>query len=243
MGTAAPRERTDNDVTVMDQGLRCVVGAAAVGILLGGLTACGGGSAAGPAEATDAGEGSPAPSGGTQDDDAGSEAEGAAEPVPASSEGPAQNWPEPELPAEAAEQTEEGVEAALRYWFETRQYARNTGDTAPLEAASYSECGFCSQQIGLVEETYEAGWLVQELDEVTENFVRFEDEGMATAIFLLDAGAYELYWEGDLHEEAEGEVGTGWSAAFAFENGSWVVADLRHFASANEVEEELEESM
>lgn len=240
MGTAAPRERTDNDVTGMDQGLRCVVGAAAVGILLGGLTACGGGSAAGPAEATDAGEGSPAPSGGTQDDDAGSEAEGAAEPVPASSEGPAQNWPEPELPAEAAEQTEEGVEAALRHWFETRQYARNTGDTAPLEAASYSECGFCSQQIGQIEETYEDGWYVQELDEVGNMFIRLEEDNIATGIFLLDQGGFEAYWQDELVNEGENRESTGWSAALTYESDRWVVADLVYVGSADEVESEIE---
>lgn len=226
MGTAAPRERTDNDVTGMDQGLRCVVGAAAVGILLGGLTACGGGSAAGPAEATDAGEGSPAPSGGTQDDDAGSEAEGAAEPVPASSEGPAQNWPEPELPAEAAEQTEEGVEAALRYWFETRQYARNTGDTAPLEAASDANCALCNQQIERIEETYENGWYVQEADEIDQLFVRLEEEELATAIFTLNQGAYAGYWDGELIDEIEGKSERGWTVAVTYVDDKWVVADL-----------------
>ncbi len=236
MGTAAPRERTDNDVTGMDQGLRCVVGAAAVGILLGGLTACGGGSAAGPAEATDAGEGSPAPSGGTQDDDAGSEAEGAAEPVPASSEGPAQNWPEPELPAEAAEQTEEGVEAALRYWFEALQYARNTGDVGPLVEASAEDCGFCAAEAELVEETYENGWFVQELDEVGEIYVRMEDEDIATSIFTLDTGFFELYWDGSLNDEGGGEAGTGWSAAYTYEHGTWRVADLLYLGDEGDAD-------
>lgn len=238
MGTAAPRERTDNDVTGMDQRLRCVVGAAAVGILLGGLTACGGGSAAGPAEATDAGEGSPAPSGGTQDDDAGSEAEGAAEPVPASSEGPAQNWPEPELPAEAAEQTEEGVEAALRYWFETRQYARNTGDTAPLEAASDANCVFCDDQIQQVQEAYDHGWYVQELDEISNIFIRLEEDDIATGIFLLTQASYEAYVDGELVGESEAEEEKGWSVALVHDGTHWIVADLVYVGSGEGAEEE-----
>lgn len=225
----------------MNDGLRRVFGAATVCALLGGLAACSEGVSAEEPEASVAAEGTEAPSG--EQHDAGQDAAEDQEPIPASSEGPAENWPEPEFPAEASEKTEEGVEAALQYWFETRQYARNTGDVGPLEEASYSECGFCERQVELVEETYENGWLVQELDEVTDIFVRMEEQDVSTAIFLLSSGAYELYWEDELYEEEKGEEETGWSVALTYEDGSWRVADLRHFSSSDEIQEELEEDL
>lgn len=225
----------------MNVGLRRVFGAVTVCILLGGLTACGEGASAEAPEASVAAE--EAETASDEQRDTEQDAEEDQEPVPASSEGPAENWPEPEFPVEASEKTEEGVEAALQYWFETRQYARNTGDVGPLEEASYSECAFCQRQVELVQETYEDGWLVQELDEVTDLFVRIEEQDVSTAIFLLNAGAYELYWEGELYEEDEGEEETGWSVALTYKDGSWLVADLRHFASPEDIQEELEEEL
>lgn len=236
----------------MDLRLRSVVGVMAAGVLLGGLTSCGEDAEADAAEATGAvegngaAEGADAPSGESNDADDG-DAEQAEdgdepEPVPASSDGPAENWPEPEVPEEASEQTEEGVEAALQHWFETRQYARNTGDTAPLEAASYSNCDFCDDQARLVHETHEGGWVVQELDVVAEIAVTFEREEIANAYFLLDTGAFEVYWDGQLHDEGDGEEGTGWSAALALENERWTVADMVYVATDQEVQDVIEGS-
>ncbi len=93
-------------------------------------------------------------------------------PVPASSEGPAQNWPVPDPPDEIYDPTEEGAEAALRYWWELRVYARNTGDTEPLEEFSDEACEVCDSQVGYVVEMYEQGWFVQDEDLVVESWAR-----------------------------------------------------------------------
>lgn len=231
----------------MDLRLRGVKGAMAAGVLVAGLTGCGDDAEAGTAEESGAAEGTDAPVGVQNDDgDADAGGEGAAgeaeepEPLPASSEGPAENWPEPEVPEEASEQTEEGVEAALQYWFETRQYARNTGDTAPLEAASYTVCEFCDDQATLIQQTYEGGWVVQELDVVVEIAVTFDGEDNANAYFLLDTGAYEIYWDGELHDEGDGEAETGWTAALAYGDGRWSVADMVYIATEEEVQDVIE---
>lgn len=236
----------------MDLRLRGVVGAMAAGVLIGGLAGCGDDTEAdaaeqtGAAERVGAAEGAEAPSGENDDgaDGGASQAEEAdePEPVPASSDGPAENWPEPEVPEEASERTEAGVEAALQHWFETRQYARNTGDTTPLEAASYSNCDFCDDQARLIHETHEGGWVVQELDVVAEIAVTFEREEIANAYFLLDTGAFEIYWDGELHDEGDGEEGTGWSAALAFEDERWSVADMVYIATDEEVQDVIEGS-
>lgn len=220
----------------MNDGLRRVFGAATVCALLGGLAACSEGVSAEEPEASVAAEGTEAPSG--EQHDAGQDAAEDQEPIPASSEGPAENWPEPEFPAEASEKTEEGVEAALQYWFETRQYARNTGDVGPLEEVSDENCAFCNDQIEQVEDAYEQGWYVQELDEIDDIFVRVEDEYVATAIFLLTQGSYEAYVDGELVGESEAQEEKGWSVALVYEEERWTIADLVYVGPENDLEGE-----
>ncbi|WP_258934970.1 DUF6318 family protein [Nesterenkonia pannonica] len=60
------------------------------------------------------------------------EDEESGEPIPASADGPAQNWPEPEIPDGIYEETEEGAEALLHYWWEVLNHARITGRRASL---------------------------------------------------------------------------------------------------------------
>ncbi|GAA1452849.1 hypothetical protein GCM10009618_12150 [Nesterenkonia lacusekhoensis] len=231
----------------MDLRLRGVVGAMAAGVLIGGLAGCGDDTEADAAEQTGAAEGAgtaegaEAPSGENSDgaDGGAGQAEEAdePEPVPASSDGPAENWPEPEVPEEASERTEEGVEAALQHWFETRQYARNTGDTAPLEAASTENCAFCLDQVEQVESAFEQGWYVQDLDEVTQTTISFDGEYGAQVAFLITQASYEAYMDGELLGESEAQEEMGWSAALTHTDNRWVVADLVFVGGNTENEE------
>lgn len=83
--------------------------------------------------------------------------------VPASADGPAQNVPEPRLPAVATENTEEGAQAALEYFWEAAQYVRLTGETKPLAQISSKDCDFCNAFIKDWETTYKEGyWAVPE---------------------------------------------------------------------------------
>ncbi|WP_341805156.1 DUF6318 family protein [Nesterenkonia salmonea] len=68
----------------------------------------------------------------------GEEVKDTPEPIPASAAGPAQNWPEPEISEEIYEETEEGAEALLHYWWEVLNHARITGDTDLIEQFSGS---------------------------------------------------------------------------------------------------------
>lgn len=231
----------------MDLRLRGVKGAMAAGVLVAGLTGCGDDAEAGTAEESGAAEGTDAPVGVQNDDgDADAGGEGAAgeaeepEPLPASSEGPAENWPEPEVPEEASEQTEEGVEAALQYWFETRQYARNTGDTAPLEAVSTENCAFCIDQAEQIEGAFDQGWYVQELDEVTQTAVTFEEDDVAQVAFLMTQASYEAYADGELLGESEAQEDMSWSAALVYSNGRWVIADLVFVSGGTDGNQEVD---
>lgn len=83
--------------------------------------------------------------------------------VPASADGPAQNVPVPELPDAAREQTEEGAEATLKYWWDAMEYLYLTGGRAPLENISGDECVFCENFLEVVPETVSnGGWYVLE---------------------------------------------------------------------------------
>ncbi|MCY1157255.1 MAG: hypothetical protein MOP51_275, partial [Citricoccus sp.] len=143
---------------------------AAVAVLAVALTACGGGAddpdtgapVSTPSASTEAATGpsgseetesSVAPSGPSA---ASSEASGG-EFIPASSEGPAQNVPVPEMPAAAKEQTQEGLEAALEYWWETDYYLKLTGDAAPMESVSTADCVLCEDLLKRWPELYELG--------------------------------------------------------------------------------------
>lgn len=147
-------------------------------------------------------------------------------PIPASSDGPAENWPTPEPPEAIYEPTEEGVEALLEYWFEANRYARETGDTEPLEEVSEASCLLCDQYIDLTEETFPTGWWVQDADTIHNTYVRMDGSTSASGLFMLDAGAFEAYWEGELHGETPATDGSGMSFASDFVDGQWRMTEL-----------------
>lgn len=87
-------------------------------------------------------------SGGNNGDDAASPTASSAtasntEFIPASADGPAQNVPVPELPDAAREQTPEGAEATLEYWWDALDYLYLTNDPAPLLKISGTDCVMC----------------------------------------------------------------------------------------------------
>lgn len=128
---------------------------------------------------------------------------GTAEYIPASADGPAQNVPEPKLPAVATENTEEGAEATLKYFWDAESLASLTGETSALELVSSEDCDFCMESVEGWRESYEEGsWsvlhgdiqiLVSEIetatDEVTERpvaHVYFELEEPPTDFYGSD---------------------------------------------------------
>jgi hypothetical protein len=63
----------------------------------------------------------------------------------------------PPLPPEATEQTPEGAVAFTQWWFDTLNYATETGDTESLRAASDPDCSTCNNYISEIEGAYGAG--------------------------------------------------------------------------------------
>lgn len=146
--------------------------------------------------------------------------------IPASADGPAQNVPEPKLPAVATENTEEGAEATLKYFWEAIDYARLTGETEQLQLVSSDNCEFCTGFFEDWSTAYEAGqWAVSHgnvEDEVTEVWLGHdEDQNVPTAdvMFSVSDPAVDLYNSGgDLEQASESSTeATEWFAILLYD--------------------------
>ncbi|TLP99724.1 hypothetical protein FEF26_02230 [Nesterenkonia salmonea] len=166
---------------------------------------------------------------GGEDPEADSPDESEPTPVPASSEGPAQNWPAPDPPDEIYEPTEEGAEALLQYFYEARHYARVTGDTEPFEGVSVPGCAICDYELDVVEEVYSNdGWYVSEPDEVSDFYLRLDSDDAASGMFALKESDFETYWQGEFYGETEADSVEGFGFAMVFEDGSWQMLETTH---------------
>lgn len=160
-----------------------------------------------------------------------------AEYVPASADGPAQNVPEPNLPAVATENTEEGAEATLKYFWEAIDYARLTGETDPIALVSHDSCEFCDLYMEGWQDRYENGdWAVVQGSveiEIHETDTHLDDEQREwTAIsFRITQPAAALYVddEKDVEESVEANS-AAWIADLSY-NGTtqrWLVEWTGH---------------
>lgn len=77
--------------------------------------------------------------------------------VPASEKGPARNVPKPVMPDAVKEDTPEGAEAAVEYWWDAVYYLQQTNDPEPLKAVSTDECALCSAYIETIDNQYNTG--------------------------------------------------------------------------------------
>lgn len=160
------------------------------------------------------------------------------EPIPASSEGPAENWPEPEVPDALYEPTEEGAEALIQYWFEARHYARITGDVEILEEVSLPDCELCEAEIDTIDEIYPAGWfLEEEHDEVQDSFVRLEEEDVASGLFELHMNDFQTFVEGEFYSETVDNSNAVFGMDFRFREGRWQAYDFTPLGEADTIED------
>nr|WP_274615743.1 DUF6318 family protein [Nesterenkonia sp. YGD6] len=215
------------------------LGVVSVVLVLGlALSSCGGddaGAESGGADVEPSAE-ETSPEGGASDPEQssgdGSEAEepeSSPTPVPASSDGPAQNWPEPEVPDEIYEETEAGALAALTYWFEAITYLQLTGEFEPVSAVSAPDCAMCDNTIAQFYDLYEveSGWYAAEgtttQDELASGIT---GDGHARILFALVEGGYTAYGpEGESLGVVESR--TYDAEAFLYFDGSqWWVSEL-----------------
>lgn len=221
----------------MSKGLPSWIALGAVG-LLPLVASCSGGADADESQPTVLESASPSSDDGTagtadaasgdaeEPSDEGGAEEEEPEPVPASSEGPAENWPEPEIPDEIYEPTEEGAEALIQYWFDARHHARITGDVEPWSYISHEDCGVCSGMIEAVEEAHPDGWYVEDSDEILESHLTLDSDVHASGLVLLRQTSFESYWEGDLHGQGPPESESPFGVKCQYAEGRWQARDF-----------------
>jgi len=129
--------------------------------------------------------------------------------IPASADGPAQNVPEPRLPAVATENTEEGARATIEFFWRAIDHARLTGDTELLALVSHDSCEFCQDHIVGWQERYSEGnWAVLQgeieiaIDDTLTHFDEVQEEEWVEISFELTEPAAELYVDGE-RDDAE----------------------------------------
>lgn len=109
----------------------------------------------------------------------------AGEYVPASADGPAQNVPKPEMPAAMKEETKEGAEAAIRYFWEATYFLQQTGESQPLQEVSGKTCKFCEQYKQSMTGLYENdGWMSGDGPSITSMATQPSTDGYITTLLI-----------------------------------------------------------
>lgn len=99
-------------------------------------------------------------------------------PQPATSTSAAKNIPAPEMPAAMKKNDKAGLEAALKYWFETNYYLKSTGDPEPMKVASSESCAMCKELMETWPEIYElGGWADLEPAQLSDVFANVDQGG------------------------------------------------------------------
>lgn len=214
------------------------------GALLLALTACAGGGADSGASSASTTTTAPAASstsaaassstGGASASASDATTSGAAgEYVPASSKGPAQNVPKPVMPAAVKENTPEGAEAAVKYWWEAVNYLQQTNDPEPLKSISMEECNLCSAHIKTIKRIYgDGGWATGENFAVNSvSMEKKKDFTLATVAISTDDSA-TFNADGVKVDQAPADAGTDapWGVLLKFDSnkGQWVVREAEY---------------
>lgn len=200
------------------------------------LASCSGGAGTGESQPTVLESAPPLPEespnetaveeGGTDSADVSEDETEDAEPIPASSDGPAENWPEPEIPEEIYEPTEDGAEALIQYWFDARHHARITGDVESWAQVSHADCNVCSGMIQEIEEAYPRGWYVEDADEIEEAHITLVNGNRGTGLFVLNQTSHKAYFDGEIQSTNPSEDQAAFSVEIEFADGLWQARDF-----------------
>ncbi|GAA1120193.1 hypothetical protein GCM10009670_07500 [Citricoccus alkalitolerans] len=137
----------------------------------------------------------------------------------------------PETPEAAKQPTQEGLEAAVEYWWETEHFLKATGDSSPMGDVSNDDCIACQDLIEDWTWVYgEGGWAMVGAADIDVRVASVDDVG-GTFIFFTSEEPGEVFQpDGTRVEDASstGSKDIPWtgSATFDEESEVWRIDEL-----------------
>ncbi|GGO48279.1 hypothetical protein GCM10010977_27500 [Citricoccus zhacaiensis] len=137
----------------------------------------------------------------------------------------------PEMPDAAKEPTQEGLEAAIKYWWEAGDFLRATGDSTHIDEVSTSNCDLCQSQRNRWTEIYELrGWAETGPTEVEVQFTNIDNGGLGgTGAIVVSESPSQIYQpNGSPGGSGDGSDDRPWaiSAVFDEEDQLWKLEGL-----------------
>jgi len=150
---------------------------------------------------------------------------------PASADGPAENVPVPKMPEAAKEKSKEGLKAFVTYWYQTLNFAYETGDLGPLHDASGPRCAGCQRVEGTISEWHSDGkWLGGgELTVVGSVIQRFKSASDGSYQVVTQVDQEPLYFylsDGTLKQQTERDTAIIDVMTAEFVDGVWMAKNV-----------------
>ncbi|BCW34315.1 hypothetical protein StoSoilA2_03710 [Arthrobacter sp. StoSoilA2] len=148
---------------------------------------------------------------------------------PADAKGKAQNVPVPVMPELAKENSKEGLEAFIRYWYAQQNYAIETGDSSSWKRLTAPDCRACNRiQEGIDDSNVDGRWLAGGKITVpvveplwTDNVV-----GQQAKVQVIQQRADYFNADGTTGRAFEKATNSAFGLSASFGPNGWTVADL-----------------
>lgn len=170
---------------------------------------------------------------GTEDDS--SDDVGSGDPVPASAEGPAENWPEPQLPDKASQRTKQGAKAAVAHWWEMVEYAKLTLNPEMIAKHSTDDCAGCARQAAsVIAAVKEEVWYTDVDIETGRSALAQQANDRYRGSVIVDSAAFEVFTPEGHYQTTPASDNQTWAVELIFQNGQWEMSQLELSSSAED---------
>ena len=148
---------------------------------------------------------------------------------PADAHGKAQNVPVPVMPELAKENSREGLEAFIRYWYAQLSYGYETGEVSGFASLSGPNCALCSSlRQGILDAWADGRWVsggTLKSATIETNFDGASNSQVAT-VQVLQKTTEIRDPDGSLFQDPTLETNSASRATIEYSHGGWIMADL-----------------
>lgn len=145
---------------------------------------------------------------------------------PATPEGPAENVPVPEMPAAAKENTPEGREAFIKYYFDLMNYTIEARDPSVMLKVTTKGTRYLQNLMSVsLSQAQDNTWTVDgqlELKEIAQ-VPTPDPNGIYNDLVIWDKKPYQYYRDGTPILEEAGGSGRQWTMSLAYVDSKWIV--------------------